>query len=118
MTIASTRLPAEPFVFISYSWTDRDAVFQIADRIGQQGLSVWIDRFQVTGGSDYTQETPQAIASATAVIVCLSAASLASQDVKKELNLAWKRKIPVIPLSLEPVEIPIQFEYNLEAVQR
>jgi hypothetical protein len=105
------------YLFVSYASRDQDRVLPVVDRLNRLGIRFWIDRYQIQGGADYSQEVPRAIGKAHGVIVFLSTHAFASKNVKKELNIAWKKDKPVLPLLLEKVEIPDDFLYNLEAVQ-
>jgi len=105
------------YVFVSYSSRDRDRVLPIVEAIQEHGVETWIDKNRIPGGGDYTQEIPGAIGRAACITVFLSPNAFKSRNVKKELSLGWKKEKPIIPLLLEDVDTPEDFEYELEAVQ-
>jgi tetratricopeptide (TPR) repeat protein len=110
-------MPEFPYVFISYASADRERVLPVVDRLEQAGVSVWIDREGIHGGANYALEIAEAIEGATAVMLMCSPASLASRNVKQEIALAWRFERPYLPLLLDPVEIPKDVAYWLEASQ-
>ncbi|HLZ08635.1 MAG TPA: toll/interleukin-1 receptor domain-containing protein [Chloroflexota bacterium] len=40
-----------PYVFLSYAGVDRERTLRIADLLETNGISVWIDRESIAGGS-------------------------------------------------------------------
>jgi non-specific serine/threonine protein kinase len=57
------------------------------------------------------------VRSCRAVAVLCSATSIASRNVRQELQLAWDRDKPILPLLLEPVEFPDAVAYFLQGRQ-
>ena len=110
-------MPEFPYVFISYASADRDRVLPVVDRLEQAGVSVWIDREGISGGASYALEIAEAIEQAKAIVLMCSEASLGSRNVKQEIALGWRFEKPYLPLLLEPVEIPKDVTYWLEASQ-
>ena len=110
-------MPESPYVFISYASADRDRVLPIVDRLEQAGVRVWIDREGIHGGANYALEITEALKSSAAILLMCSETSLTSRNVKQEIALGWKYDRPYVPLLLEPVTIPGDVEYWLEAAQ-
>ena len=110
-------MPEPPYVFISYASADRDRVLPIVDRLEAAGVRTWIDRDGIHGGANYALEIAEAIEQTAVLILMCSEASLASRNVKQEIALGWKYDRPYLPLLLEPVRIPKDVEYWLEAAQ-
>jgi TIR domain/AAA ATPase domain len=104
-----------PYVFISYASADRERVLPLVDRLEAAGVRVWIDRDGIHGGANY--EIADAIEHAAVLALMCSLTSLASRNVKQELALAWRFERPYLPLLLDPVEIPKDVAYWLEAAQ-
>jgi hypothetical protein len=103
-----------PDVFISYASANRERVFAIADAFEQRGLTIWIDRTGIAGGTAYGAEIAAALRDAKAVALMCSAVSLASKNVRQEIMLAWRYGRPIVPPLLEPVEFPDDVAYWLE----
>ncbi len=108
---------AAPYVFISYASADRERVLPIVDRLEAAGVKTWIDREGIHGGANYALEITEALKSSAAILLMCSEASLTSRNVKQEIALGWKYDRPYVPLLLEPVTIPGDVEYWLEAAQ-
>ncbi len=109
--------PDAPYIFISYASADRERVLPLVDALARARVSVWIDRKGIHGGANYAEEIAEAVAGCAAFVLMCSAASLSSRNVKQEIALAWKYERVYLPLLLEPVAIPRDVEYWLEAAQ-
>jgi TolB-like protein/Flp pilus assembly protein TadD len=107
-----------PDVFISYSRKDSDHALQLADRLRSFGLDIWIDQQGVGLASSWSKQIVEAIESSKAFLILLSPSSTASQQVARELSLAFESKLPLLPLELEPTTLPSDFKYPLSGVQR
>ncbi|MCC6944600.1 MAG: TIR domain-containing protein [Thermomicrobiales bacterium] len=101
-------------IFVSYASADRDRVFGIVDTLEELGLSIWIDRTGIAGGTAYGAEIVQAIKGARVIALMCTAASLNSKNVRQEIMLGWKYGTPMLPLLLEPVSPPDDVSYWLE----
>jgi len=106
-----------PHVFLSYASTDADRVLAVAAELERAGVTVWLDRSGIPGGTNYGPEIVAAIRGSDAVMLCCSAAAFASPNVRQEVALAWKHERSILPLLLEPAEIPDDLAYWLEAAQ-
>ncbi len=107
----------QPYVFISYASADRERVLPLVERLEAAGVSAWIDRDGIQGGANYALEIVNAIRGSAALVLMCSQASFASHNVRQEIALAWKYRIPYLPLLLEQVEVPSDLEYWLEGTQ-
>jgi predicted ATPase len=106
-----------PFVFISYASVNRSRVIEIVDCLESAGISVWFDRSDIPGGTSYGPEIVSGIKNAAAVVLMCSEASLASRNVRQEIQLAWRHERPILPLLLEPLIFPDDVSYWLEGAQ-
>ena len=106
-----------PYAFISYASADRARVAPVIAALQGAGVPVWLDRQDIGAGENYALEIAEAIERAAVLVLCCSAASLASRNVRQEVALAWKYERPYVPLLLELVAIPKELEYWLEAAQ-
>ena len=57
---AQSERPA-PYVFLSYASADRERALRIADLLEAHGVSVWIDRKSIAGGTSWTAEIVEGI---------------------------------------------------------
>jgi len=105
------------FAFISYSRQDTKIVDDIATRLQGDGLDVWIDRVNIKGGELWTVEIVEAIDTADSFVLMLSPHSTASDNVRKEVQLAQDANRKLFPLLLAAVKLPPQFRYQLAGIQ-
>src|SRR5215203_2582772 len=104
-------------VFLSYASADRDLALQVADALDATGVPVWVDRRGISGGAEWAGEIATAIRGCVAVVVLCSADSLVSRNVRRELQLAWDRDKPILPLLLDRTVFPDAVAYFLEGQQ-
>ena len=105
-------------VFISYAAKDRERVAKLVEGLQQAGVSVWIDMAGIEVAAMWSKEIVSAIRECKALLLSISPQSTESENVVKELALASERKKPIIPIYLEPAEIPETMEYQLAGIQR
>ena len=105
-------------VFISYAAKDRERVSKLVEGLQQAGVSVWIDMAGIEVAAMWSKEIVSAIRECKVLLLSISPQSTESENVVKELALASERKKPIIPIYLEPAEIPETMEYQLAGIQR
>jgi TolB-like protein/tetratricopeptide (TPR) repeat protein len=105
-------------IFISYSSLDRAKAEQLIELLTSAGLSVWIDRAGIEAAESWSEAIVEAIDSCKALVVLLSSNSIVSHNVVKELSLASEKRKKILPIDLEPIEIPKSMQYPLAGVQR
>ena len=76
-----------------------------------------LDQTDLTGDLGNGLEIVKGIKNASALILMCSEVSLASRDVKQEIQLAWKHDTPILPLMLEQMLFPDDVSYWLEGAQ-
>ena len=105
-------------IFISYSSKDREQALQLIELLSSAGLSVWIDQSGIDIATSWSGEIVDAIEQCKAFVVLLSPNSITSINVVKEVSLAAEQKKKILPLDLEPVELPRDLKYHLVGLQR
>ncbi len=105
-------------IFISYSSKDREQALQLIELLSSAGLSVWIDQAGIDVATSWSGEIVDAIEECKAFVVLLSPHSVVSANVVKEVSLAAEQKKKILPLDLEPVELPRDLKYHLAGIQR
>jgi hypothetical protein len=105
-------------IFISYSSKDRGKAEQLTELLASAGLSVWIDKHGIEAATSWSSEIVDAIDATKVLIVLLSSNSVTSVNVVKEVSLAAEQKKKILPLDLEPVELPRDLRYHLAGIQR
>ncbi|MFP4390126.1 MAG: toll/interleukin-1 receptor domain-containing protein [Desulfococcaceae bacterium] len=104
-------------VFISYASKDREKVHAFVELLRSAGVSVWMDESGIDGAAYWSKEIVLAIKNAKAGILMVSASSMASDNVGREVHLLYKNNKKILPLYLENVEIPDELEYELARIQ-
>jgi TolB-like protein/Flp pilus assembly protein TadD len=105
-------------IFISYSRKDSEHAEQLAELLVSAGLTCWIDKRGIEAATSWSGEITKAITECMAFVVMLSPNSVASSNVRKEVSLASERQKKILPLDLEPVELPDDLAYHLAGIQR
>lgn len=104
-------------VFVSYSRRDSEIVNYIVARLTKDGFHVWLDREAIKGGDVWREAIVEAVDNAYACVLMLSPASVASDNVRKEVDLADGASKDLIPMMLAPVELPAKLRYQLAGIQ-
>lgn len=107
-------------IFISYSHKDRDFVDRLAAQLVRHKVHVWLDRWELHVGDSLISKVQAALTDASALLVILSKASVASEWCKKELNIGLvremeERRVVVLPVLVEDCEIPLFLREKLNA---
>jgi hypothetical protein len=98
-------------IFLSHSSKDKFFARRLAEGLRINGIDVWIDEAEIKIGDSLTEKIGKAIETTQYFGVILSENSINSEWVKKELQIAIQKelaskKVVVLPILLEPVEIP------------
>ena len=104
-------------VFISYSSLDRDRVMPVVESLRGNGISVWVDEGNIHAADLWSEQIVQAIADCRVMVVMLSQNSTDSHNVVKEVMLASEQKKALLPVYLEPADIPAKLQYQLAGIQ-
>jgi len=102
--VPTRRRSAAHDVFISYAQRDRDRAEAIVEALEGDGLRCWIAPRNVNPGAPYAEELVAAIASSRVVLVVFSQAANHSDAVLNELEIAFNRHVPIVPVRLERIE--------------
>jgi hypothetical protein len=102
-------------VFVSYSVPDRDCAFELVARLEAHGLSVWIAPRDISPAAEWAEEIIDAIASARLMVLVFSAHSNASPQVRREVERAIHKQVPVLPFRLEDIVPSKSLEYFLSS---
>jgi TIR domain len=78
-------------IFISYSWTDSAFVEKLYERLTKEGITVWLDRHEMVAGA-MQKQVHGAIQSNDIVVIVISEASIQSDWVENELEMARKKE--------------------------
>ena len=89
----------------------------VVDILRGTGISVWVDEAKIDAATLWSEEIVDAINNCKAMVVMLSQNSTGSDNVVKEVMLASENKKKILPVHLEPTEIPRKLQYQLAGIQ-
>jgi TolB-like protein len=108
---------ARPTAFISYASRDAALANAVVGALEQSGLTCWIAPRDVEPGALYADEIIRGINECIAVVLVLSAQSVVSHHVGKELERASSKRRRIIALRTDATALPRAFEYFLSESQ-
>ncbi|MEY4762681.1 MAG: hypothetical protein RLZZ200_2537 [Pseudomonadota bacterium] len=106
-----------PTVFISHASQDAAVAMAVVRALERAGLTCWIAPRDVVPGAHYAGEIVRAINECSLVVLVLSAQSVVSPHVGKELERATSKRRPIIALRMDEAVLPHDFEYFLSESQ-
>lgn len=98
-------------VFISYSSHDKPSADAACAILESNGLRCWIAPRDILPGRDWGESIIDAIASARVFLLVFSSWANESGQIKREVERAVSRGIPIIPLRIEDVMPSRSLEY-------
>jgi TIR domain len=108
---------AAAYVFLSYASADRERALHLADLLEARGVSVWIDRKSIAGGTSWSAEIVDGIKGCAVLLVLVTPAAVQSRNVHQEVQLAWEHERKLLPVLLERSQLPSAVEYALAGRQ-
>jgi hypothetical protein len=100
-------------IFISYSRVDTEFVARLMNDLSEQGLDIWMDQSDIGAGQRWDTVIQSALEACGLFIIVLSPHSVASENVLDELAYVINEKKRIIPILLQPCEIP----YRIARIQ-
>lgn len=104
-------------VFISFASPDRASAEAVAGVLERRGFDCWICTRDVPPGSNYQEAIVAAISAAKVMVIVFSSRANTSDEIKKELSLASKHRLVVIPLMFEDIVPGAAFDYEFSTRQ-
>ena len=96
--------------FFSYSRSDSDFVLKLAKNLRDAGADLWLDQLDIVAGSHWDNSVEAALNSASKLIVILSSASVASNNVMDEVSFALGKNKTIIPVVISECSIPFRLK--------
>jgi len=101
-------------VFLCHSWSDKELVRAVYQRLQADGVQPWLDEKHLLGGQNFRQEIENALRTSDAIIIFLSKKSIekpgfVQREIKYAVDLAQEQpegSIFLIPLRLEDCTVP------------
>jgi hypothetical protein len=103
-----------PATFLSYARKDSQSALKLASDLKAMGVDVWLDQLDISPGERWDRAVEAALSSSTRLIVILSPASMASENVMDEVSYAIEEKKDIVPVIFEDCERPLRmrrFQY-------
>lgn len=104
-------------IFISHSSKDAGRIKWMTDDLEAGGYHCWISPRDITPGMAYARAIMQGIDSCDTLVVVITANSVKSEDVLNEIDNAHAQHKRIIPVFMEDIELPREFNYYLSRTQ-
>lgn len=104
-------------VFISYAHKNSKQVHPVAEELLKLGFDVWIDQEDLQGGELWSEEITRAIRECHYYILFISKDSMKSDEVRREVDLAYSSKRKFILVRLDAARIPVEIAYQTSGIQ-
>jgi hypothetical protein len=101
-------LPDAPIAFFSYSREDSDFALRLANDLRAAGSAVWIDQLDIGPGERWDRVVQSALENCPSVLVILSPATVASNNVLDEVSFALDQQKTLIPVLYRNCDIPFR----------
>lgn len=106
-----------PRLFVSYAREDSGFTCDLVRDLERRGFDCWIDRQDIPDGSEWRKEISEAIDACGVFLIILSAHSIASANVKRELAFAESRGCRIVPIRYASCVLPPEIELTLGSLQ-
>ena len=100
-------------VFVSHASADRKIADTICAALESRGVPCWIATRDVPPGENFGDTIAAAIRASRVMVLVFSDSANNSDEIKKEVVLAGRGHVPVIPLRVEDIQPSGAFEYEL-----
>jgi hypothetical protein len=104
-------------VFISYATRDALVAGAICAALEAKGAQCWIAPRDIVSGTKYSQSIVNGITGSRLMVVVYSAAANESNHVVAEIDRAYNKRIPILPVRIENVPLSQDLEYYLSTSQ-
>jgi TIR domain len=105
-------------VFISYSSKNEFIAEELCSTLESKKIGCWFAKRDVPLGEMWPEQIVRAINRSRAVVLILSAESNTSDQVKREVERAVSKRIPILALRIEDVGLSETMEYFISSVQQ
>src|SRR5260370_41293799 len=116
-TPSASGEPMSASIFVSYASADRSHVERLVTFIEAHHFTCWVSYRDVGVGENYQESITRAVRAAKVLIVVFTRNANSSSEIQKELSLASRYKLLVIPLRIEDVEPGDALAYELATHQ-
>jgi hypothetical protein len=103
-------------VFISYSAKDKTTADGVCATLETKGIRCWIAPRDILPGMDWGEAIIEAINGSRVIVLVFSSNANDSQQIKREVERAVSKGLPIIPLRIENVAPARSLEYFIGPV--
>jgi len=100
-------------IFISYAIKDREVAEKVCESLEGSGWSCWIAPRDVLPSSDWGEAIIDAISQSRLLLLVFSGNANGSMQIKREVERATSKGLPVVPIRIEDVPESKFLEYHL-----
>jgi hypothetical protein len=101
-----SNLAMSRYVFISYSYCDRDFTLKLATDLKNRGLQVWVDVLDgIAPGDDLGNSISRAISKCGIFLPVISMDYCNSRNCRQELNRAYELEKSIIPVNIARIPV-------------
>jgi hypothetical protein len=104
-------------IFISYSSKDQDIAETICKALESRGQKCWISCRDVRAGDNFQEAIVRALRTAKVMLLVFTSNANNSDEIKKELVLAGRHHVTVVPVRVEDVVPNDAFTYEFATRQ-
>ena len=97
-------------VFFSYARADSKFALRLAEDMRSAGVDLWIDQIDIPTGARWDQAVEDALKACPRLLVILSPASVASQNVMDEVAYAIDESKKILPVLHQHCDIPFRLK--------
>ena len=105
-----------PFIFVSYSHTDRLQVYPIIDYLNRTGINIWYDE-GIPVSEDWKSSIVDNLERCSAFLVFITPRIIDSEYVRKEISFALKKQKPFFSVYLKETQLPSKLEFEIGDIQ-
>src|SRR3974390_2807733 len=102
-------------VFVSYSSQDKPTADAACAALEAANIRCWIAPRDINPGRDYGESIINAIESARVCVLIFSSSANASPQIKREVERAVSKGLPIIPVRIEDVAPNRTLEYLISS---
>lgn len=103
-------------IFVSYAHADKAYVLKLVNFLREHGFEVWMDD-DIPNGERWAKEIFDRLRTSSALIVVMSPDSERSEWVEKEVLVAHRQGMPILPLSLSETLFPLLIDRQAESIR-
>ena len=102
----------EPYTFVSYAHLNRDIVFPLIKQLHDKGYRIWYDE-GIDPGTEWAELIATHLKTASSMLLFITPQAIASFNVNDEIHFALNKKIPIVPIFMQDIELPDDLQLRL-----